>query len=82
MEAADAIPLASKSDEGRRAAGKSARAWLEYSAVPSGNEPLDRQCEPTSGYLEVSPPGSKGSAVLKFGDYACGHGSITTSAFF
>lgn len=62
--------------------GKSARAWLEYSAVPTEGEPADRPCQPLSAYLRVTPPGSKSSGVVKFGDIACGYGSLVTTAFF
>ena len=56
--------------------GKSARAWLEYGAVPvSGTSRSTSQCEPTSAYLRVTPPASKTSGIVKFGDFACGHGS-------
>jgi hypothetical protein len=51
--------------------------------VPSGNEPLDRPCEPPSSFLRVTPPGSKGSLIIGFG-YAvtvCGHGGLMTTSF-
>lgn len=60
--------------------GGRAKAWLEWSDVPSGNEPLTKACEPTAAYLRVTPPGSTTGIVVTFGEVVCGHGGLVTAA--
>ena len=61
-------------------AGGHAKAWVEWSDVPSGNEPTTRACEPTSSFIRVTPPGATGGKVVRFAEMVCGHGGLLTSA--
>jgi hypothetical protein len=60
--------------------GGHTRAWVEWSDVPSGNEPTTRACEPQSAFIRVTPPGGTGGIVVPFAELVCGHGALLTSA--
>jgi hypothetical protein len=60
--------------------GGRAKAFVEWSQVPTGNEPVDRACEPDSAYLRVTPPGTASGIVVRFRQMVCGHGGMLTSA--
>jgi hypothetical protein len=60
--------------------GGHARAWVEWSDVPSGNEPATRACEPNSSFIRVTLPGGSGGIVVRFRELVCGHGGLLTSA--
>jgi hypothetical protein len=61
------------------APGGHAQAWVEWSDVPSGDEPVDKACEPTSAYIRVTPPGQTVGIVIPFREMVCGHGGLTTT---
>jgi hypothetical protein len=62
------------------APGGHARAWVEWSDVPSSGEPTTKACEPTSSFIRVTAPGATGGTVVTFRQMVCGHGGFLTSA--
>lgn len=62
------------------APGGHAKAWVEWSDVPTTGEPADKPCEPTSAYIRVTPPGQAGSIVIPFHELVCGHGGMISAA--
>jgi hypothetical protein len=53
---------------------------LAWTANPLPGEPQKGQCEPTSSWLEVTPPDERAYRLVRFGMVVCGHGRLFSTA--
>lgn len=60
--------------------GARAVANLAWTANPLPGERQNGPCEPTSSWLEVTPPEERASRLVRFGAVVCGHGALASAA--
>jgi hypothetical protein len=53
---------------------------LAWTANASPGERQRGPCEPTSGWLEVTPPDEHAYHLVRFGQVVCGHGALASTA--
>jgi hypothetical protein len=53
---------------------------LAWTANPVPGEPQKGPCEPTSNWLEVTPPDERAHRLVRFGMVVCGHGGLFSTA--
>ena len=58
--------------------GARARTILAWGHVGSPDEPQNSPCEPTSEWLEVTPPDETTFVRVRFHDTVCGHGWLNS----
>jgi hypothetical protein len=60
--------------------GTRAVANLAWTANPLPGERQNGPCEPTSYWLEVTPPDERASHLVRFRQVVCGHGALASTA--
>ena len=60
--------------------GERAVTNLAWTDSPLPGERQTYPCEPSSSWLEVTPPGERAYRLVRFGSVVCGHGALASTA--